>query len=409
MFSTNRKSVPSYAFLLPWPFEGEGGGVNHAIFGLVNQCLLEGRYRPVALETNWAFERPETDECRGITRVRFRLRTPWSDRTPLRTAISYLCHLPMDIYRLSKLVKELNLQIINTQPPDIASLTFVAMRWLRLFRGKNVITFQGSDVRIVLRTRGPLRWFWRAMLRGADRLVFVSEDLKNEFLAFDPKLARRSVVVYNGVDIEGFVRQASRDVSLPPVFRGSGPVVVSIGGFEFRKGHDLLIHAFQSVLKERPDVRLAIVGRTGPTLNELKAMIQERGLESNIALLPDVPYADVPSLLRRADVFVLSSRWRKGEFGEGFPLVLAESGALGRPVVSTQSTGCEEIIRDGETGRLVATEDSAAIARAILDMLVDRDAAQRMGANLQKKVREQFTWRHAWIKYRDLVQADAKV
>src|SRR5262249_16342561 len=122
-------------------------------------------------------------------------------------------------------------------------------------------------------------------------------------------------------------------------------------------------------------------------------------------LFTDIPYSHIPGLLRRADVFVLCSRWERGKFGEGFPLALAESGALGRPVVSTCSTGCDEIIRDGETGRLVPLENPAALARAILDLLNDRERAQQLAANLHNLVCERFTWQHAWHRYRVLVES----
>jgi glycosyltransferase involved in cell wall biosynthesis len=72
--------------------------------------------------------------------------------------------------------------------------------------------------------------------------------------------------------------------------------------------------------------------------------------------------------------------------------------------VSTHSTGCDEIIRDGQTGRLVAVEDPAALACAILDVLNDQTEAQRMANNLHNLVCTQFTWKHAWRKYRTLLE-----
>jgi glycosyltransferase involved in cell wall biosynthesis len=127
-------------------------------------------------------------------------------------------------------------------------------------------------------------------------------------------------------------------------------------------------------------------------------------LEAHVALVTDVPHDEVAAFVRRADVFVLSSRWRKGEFGEGLPLVLAEAGALAKPIVSTRSTGCDEIIVDGETGRLVELENVPQLAQAILDQLNDPENAQRMGKNLQKRVAERFTWKEAWRKYRSLFE-----
>src|SRR5205823_5906312 len=137
---------------------------------------------------------PRRDEWRGITRIRLRMQAPWSEKHLLRAAVSYVLHLPNDLLRLRALIKTYNIRVINSQFPALDSLNFILMRHVGLFRGKNVFTFQGTDVRLVLRTRGVLRQIWKWMLHRVDLLVFVSEGLKEEFLAFDPGLAKRCVV-----------------------------------------------------------------------------------------------------------------------------------------------------------------------------------------------------------------------
>jgi glycosyltransferase involved in cell wall biosynthesis len=393
-----------YGFLLPWPYEVQGG-VNHVILGLVNQCLEDTSCRPIALENNWTFVAPQEDVWRGITRNRLRLRSPWSGKHPLRAVISYILHLPGLLHRLRQICKRHNLRVINIHVPGIEALTIVAMRCLGLFSGKTVFTFHGSEVRIVLRSRGLERKLWKWTFRGADSLVFVSEGLRTEFLAFDPTLSSRAVVVYNGVDAGSFIDKSKQAIPYPDFFGSSHRIVLSVAAFEYRKGHDLLIEAFETVLQQHSNARLAIVGDRGPTLDATRKFVADRGLDRYAALLTDIPYDRIPGLLRRADVFVLSSRWEKGKFGEGFPLVLVECGALARPVVSTESTGCNEIIKDGETGRLVPLGDSSAIANAIVGLLNNQADAERIGYNLQKLVFEQFTWRHAWQKYRALISA----
>lgn len=389
--------------MLPWAFEWESG-VTNAVVALANECRSEAAYRPVALEVDWAANPPREDEWRGISRVRLRLRAPWSDRRPIWGIPSYLVHLPIDFYRLWKLIRRYDLRVINRQFPGLDAFGLVLMRRVGLFSGKNVFTFQGSDVRLVLNTRGITRWFWRLMLRSVDLLVFVSEGLKEEFLDFDPGLRSRSVVVHNGVDVEEFIRRSEAPVKSSS-FSLSSPLILSIGGFEHRKGHDLLVEAFELVLQQRQDARLSIVGRTGPNLDVVRKIAAERGIEDRIALLTHTPYDHIPAFMRSADLFVLCSRWEKGKYGEGFPLVLAESGALARPVVSTCSTGCDEIIYDGETGRLVPLDNPVALAHAIIELLNNRDRASQMGMNLHKLVCEKFTWQHAWYKYRALVES----
>jgi len=66
---------------------------------------------------------------------------------------------------------------------------------------------------------------------------------------------------------------------------------------------------------------------------------------------------------------------------EGLSGVMRESLALGRPVVCTDVGGNRELVRDGDTGRLVRPGDPAALAAAILDLLRDPGAARRLGEN----------------------------
>ena len=113
--------------------------------------------------------------------------------------------------------------------------------------------------------------------------------------------------------------------------------------------------------KERP-ARLIILGE-GEDRPKLEALVRELGLEEDVALpgFVDNPY----KYLKRAAVFVLSSRW------EGLPTVLIEALALGTPVVATDCpSGPAEILKGGRWGRLVAVGDINGIAKAIKEMLV---------------------------------------
>jgi glycosyltransferase involved in cell wall biosynthesis len=56
-------------------------------------------------------------------------------------------------------------------------------------------------------------------------------------------------------------------------------------------------------------------------------------------------------------LFVLATRWIKGEMGEGFAIAVLESAAAKAPVVATASCGVEEIIVNGDTGSIAQVED----------------------------------------------------
>jgi glycosyltransferase involved in cell wall biosynthesis len=81
----------------------------------------------------------------------------------------------------------------------------------------------------------------------------------------------------------------------------------------------------------------------------------------------------VSRMLDALDVLCLPSLY------EGMPLTVIEAAAMARPVVATAVDGTPEVVREGETGRLVPPADAPALARALLELLRDPDAARRMG------------------------------
>jgi glycosyltransferase involved in cell wall biosynthesis len=76
---------------------------------------------------------------------------------------------------------------------------------------------------------------------------------------------------------------------------------------------------------------------------------------------------------------------------EGLSGVMRESLAMARPVVCTDVGGNRELVRDGETGRLVAPGDAAALAAAILELLADRELARRLGDNGRRLAEQRFS------------------
>jgi glycosyltransferase involved in cell wall biosynthesis len=141
---------------------------------------------------------------------------------------------------------------------------------------------------------------------------------------------------------------------------------------------------------------LLLVGG-GELENAVREQVAGLGLESRVRFLGI--RADVADILRASDVFVLSSRW------EGNPMSVMEAMAAGLPVVSTAVGGVPELVRDGETGLLVPSEDTGALAQAI-QALVDNPARrQAMGAAARQHAVASFDIRHTVRGYEQLYEA----
>ena len=108
----------------------------------------------------------------------------------------------------------------------------------------------------------------------------------------------------------------------------------------------------------------------GPLASELTALIHRKGLDATVALVG--PSDNAPDELAVADVVAIPSVWESG------PLVLAEALVLGRPVVATPVGLVPEVVREGESGRIVPVGDARALAAAISDLLADPAGAAAM-------------------------------
>jgi glycosyltransferase involved in cell wall biosynthesis len=95
--------------------------------------------------------------------------------------------------------------------------------------------------------------------------------------------------------------------------------------------------------------------------------------------------SDIPQILSAMDLFVLAS------VSEGFPNVLLEAMAAGKPVVATRVGGVPELIEHGRDGVLVDPADAAGLADAVLSLMKDPARARTLGENAGKKVRRDFT------------------
>jgi glycosyltransferase involved in cell wall biosynthesis len=172
-------------------------------------------------------------------------------------------------------------------------------------------------------------------------------------------------------------------------------VLTHVGRFAPPKNHALLIEAFAQTRADTPLYLLLVGG--GELENAVQEQVAQLGLENRVRFLG--VRADVADILRASDVFVLSSRW------EGNPMSVMEAMAAGLPVVSTAVGGVPELVREGETGLLVPSEDAAALAQAMQALVDDPVRRQAMGAAARRHAVAHFDIRHTVRGYEQLYES----
>lgn len=208
-----------------------------------------------------------------------------------------------------------------------------------------------------------------AIYRLADGIATVSGGVADD-LAHSYGLARdRIEVLHNPVVTPSLERMAAEEPGHPWLAPGQPPVILGAGRLAAQKDFPTLLRAFARV-KQTIECRLIIVGE-GTDRGALEDLARQLGIEewTDLPGYQSNPYA----WMRRAAVFVLSSRW------EGSPNALVEAMACGTPVVTTDCpSGPREITGNGQWGRLVAMGDAERMAAAIVDTLRDPPDGQAM-------------------------------
>ncbi|HXU89882.1 MAG TPA: glycosyltransferase family 4 protein, partial [Methylomirabilota bacterium] len=193
-------------------------------------------------------------------------------------------------------------------------------------------------------------------------------------------------VVYSGTDLDRF----HPGVDGAPIRReldlaATDLLVTQIGVRSWRGWSDV-ITAMGEVARVEPRARLLFVAVPAPRVAEIAARAAQAGIGGRVLTLPQ--RADVPAILCASDVVVDASY-----AGAGITGSIREALACERSVVATAVEGMPELVRDGETGRLVPPRDPAAMAAAILATLANPTTAQAMARAGRKRVEAHFSLR----------------
>ncbi|MFP5321271.1 MAG: glycosyltransferase, partial [Acidimicrobiia bacterium] len=204
-----------------------------------------------------------------------------------------------------------------------------------------VVQVHGTDAAMA---QGPLRWLARFVLRRADAVITVSEDLHGWALG----VAGVDATVLPMPLRPALARALHGEPTPPPA---DGPVL-AVGRLVPEKGFDVLIRA-----AAKASVPVVLVGDGGQE-PVLRRLADDLGADVTFAgpIAPD----ELGPHYRAARIVAVPSH------REGFGLVAAEALASGRAVVASAVGGLAQVVADGVTGRLVPAGDVEALADALV-------------------------------------------
>ena len=216
------------------------------------------------------------------------------------------------------------------------------------------------------------------------RLIAVSTDIARELIAHGADRTRVTTIL-NAIDHRQFRRDPGRVAAERAAlgFDRQHLVFGAVGRLEPQKRFDLLLEAFARVHRTHPQARLVIAG-DGSLNQALRNQRRALGLDPVVVLTGHV--TDVRPLHHAFDIFVQSSDY------EGTPNAVLEAMAMESPVVATEAGGTEELVFDGEHGRIIPIGSVNELVAAMLEAVADPVATRRMADAARRRVEGELSF-----------------
>ena len=167
--------------------------------------------------------------------------------------------------------------------------------------------------------------------------------------------------------------------------------ILFVGRFDKRKGADVILRAFELLLRRRPDLKLVFVGPDLGLANpdgswthfeSFRDSIFPAALRGQVDFRGRMPHHEIALLRVDATVTVIASRWEN----QGYTAL--EAMFQGCPVVCSDAGGCPESVIHGDTGLLARSGDPVDFALKLSRVFDDLEGAAAMGASARRHVLE---------------------
>lgn len=265
---------------------------------------------------------------------------------------------PRLIVATRKLVKTLKPDAIFSFMVSINIVSWIATRFLKC----NFIAAERNDPSI---GRGKiLQLLQKIVYANTNMTVFQTRRARDYF---SQKIRNNSVIIPNPILVQ---QKASEEPSKK---------IVSVGRLEKQKNHKLLIDAFFEIHKSFPEYTLELYGE-GSLRDELEKHVYELGITNSVIFHGSVK--NIHHQISDAFLFVLSSDF------EGQSNALLEAQMMGLPCISTNCSGSDEAIVDGENGLIVTVGNKDELVLAMKRVLSNRVLRDSLAYNASLSCKE---------------------
>ncbi len=197
-----------------------------------------------------------------------------------------------------------------------------------------------------------------------NKVITVSESSKSDILKLGLGKKSDVSIVHPGIETSLFKKEE----------KSESPLFSYVGRLKPYKNVDVVIRAFEQVVKSYPEASLLIIG-DGESLNYLKKLTKELDLEKSVVFAGRVSDVQKARLLAKSWVVLQPS------MVEGWGITVIESNASGTPVIASDVVGLRDSVVNGRTGILVPVGDVEAFAHAMIDFILDAKYRKKLSDN----------------------------
>ena len=220
---------------------------------------------------------------------------------------------------------------------------------------------------------------WLQEFMGRCQHIIVPSGSMQEILTTDYGLEDRFTVIPTGIDLEPYQTADGEEIRRKHGWEND-QVIISVGRLAQEKNWDLLLEAAATAWQSHSNLRVVLLG-DGPEKANLEVFARELGIAERVTFMGKVPFSQVPAFLKSADLFGFAST------SETQGLVTMEALASGLPVVAVEAPGTRDIVQHEVQGLLVE-EDAEALAKAIDEVLKDKERYQQLKVKTLARAQE---------------------
>lgn len=384
---------PKY-LLLTLEFPPFKGGIANYLFGLCNNLPAK----------NLTVLTPRIDGSSCFDRtVGFKIKRAFIPKFEIQFATSALAVLIFTFHTLLISFKE---KIKGVFCDHFIPLGIVGYLMKRLFGLPYGLIFHGGDL-LKFPERGFKRHLAIRVIKESERLIVSSNYAREQLIKLGLAPEGRITVLYPGIEFTKFTSEfqsATDNRYLSPIIRGR-QVLLTVARLVPHKGIDVVVKSLKYIIAEVPDLIYLVVGE-GKDRERLEEIVKTEGLDKYVIFLGKISDEEVIEYYRICDVFIQVSRLTEGEV-EGFGITFLEANAFGKPVIGGNSGGISEAVIDNKTGFLVDPSDPSILAQRVVELLINKDLANRFGIHGRERVKRFFSWEERGVELEAILDLES--